>query len=120
MHQEEVKIHVSYIGKYQRNRSKRAIQKSSGLPGSICRQIHTGRSYEDFKKGKQTLLSAGKRQTEVWGRYSFLGYEPDMEITCTDGCMKIRRTEEENKEEITKQVAHPGDTLREILKEYFQ
>ena len=55
-------------------------------------------------------------QTEVWGRYSFLGYEPGMEITCTDGCMKIRRTEEENKEEITKQVAHPGDTLREILK----
>ena len=32
--------------------------------------------------------------------------------------MKIRRTEGADKEEITKQVAHPGDTLREILKEY--
>jgi len=32
--------------------------------------------------------------------------------------MKIRRTEGEDQGEITKQVAHPGDTLREILKEY--
>ena len=39
-------------------RSKRSVQKSSGLPGSIRRQIYTGRSYEDFKEGEQALLSA--------------------------------------------------------------
>lgn len=58
-------------------------------------------------------------QTEVWGRYSFLGYHPRMEITCTDGMLKIRRTGEENAgtEEI-RQVSHPGEALREILSQY--
>ena len=42
MHQEEVKIHVSYTGKYQRNRSKRAIQKSSGLPGEEDQKLEAG------------------------------------------------------------------------------
>ena len=44
--------------------SKGTVQKSSGLPGSICGQIHTGRSYENLKKSKQTLLSARKCQPD--------------------------------------------------------
>lgn len=92
----------------------------------VCREVYADRytlvevMRTLRKASRHCYLLESASQTEVWGRYSFLGYEPMMEITCTDGCMKIRRTEEENKEEITKQVAHPGDTLREILKEYFQ
>ena len=42
-----------------------------------------------------------------------------MEITCTDGTLKIRKTDVQGKtEEIIKQVTHPGDTLREIIREY--
>ena len=29
---------------------------------------------------------------ETWGRYTFLGYEPKMEITCIDGEMKVDPT----------------------------
>ena len=50
--------------KYQRDCSKGTVQKSSGLPGSVCGQIYTGGSYENFKKGKQTLLSARKCQPD--------------------------------------------------------
>ena len=90
----------------------------------VCRELYADR-YTPVEM-MRTLREASRHcyllesasQTEVWGRYSFLGYEPLMEITCTDGIMKIRRTEGADKEEITKQVAHPGDTLREILKEY--
>ena len=28
---------------------------------------------------------------ETWGRYTFLGFDPKMEITCVDGEMKIFR-----------------------------
>ena len=70
------------------------------------------------KASRHCYLLESASQTEVWGRYSFLGYEPTMEITCTDGTMKIRRTEGVDQGEITKQVVHPGDALREILKEY--
>jgi anthranilate synthase component 1 len=63
------------------------------------------------------LESAG--QTETWGRYSFLGYDPTMEITCTDGNLKIvSTTESGQKEEKQKKVSHPGGELRTILEQY--
>ena len=48
--------------------------------------------------------------SKKWGRYTFLGFEPKLEITCFDGEMhagdKIIKTNE------------PGKYLREIMKEY--
>ena len=40
---------------------------------------------------------------EKWGRYTFLGYDPKLEITCTDGVMVIK-----NGSEKIKNVEHPG------------
>lgn len=50
---------------------------------------------------------------EKWGRYTFLGYDPKMEITCTNGRMTIRNGKEE-----ARQTDHPGDVIKEILREY--
>ena len=47
---------------------------------------------------------------EKWGRYTFLGYDPKLEITCLDGQMKagnIRLTTQE-----------PSQVLRQILADY--
>ena len=47
---------------------------------------------------------------EKWGRYTFLGYDPKLEITCLDGQMKagnIRLTTQD-----------PSQVLREILADY--
>ena len=44
------------------------------------------------KEGRHGYLLESVGQTEQWGRYSFLGYDPSMEITCTDGKMRIRKT----------------------------
>lgn len=68
---------------------------------------------------RHCYLLESASQTEVWGRYSFLGYHPTMEITCTDGILKIKTTNSEGQEEETvKKVEHPGDTLREIMDRY--
>ena len=54
-----------------------------------------------------------------WGRYSFLGYAPSMEITCTGGVLTIvRGKEEEEKERETIRVQHPGEVIRRILEDY--
>lgn len=50
---------------------------------------------------------------EKWGRYTFLGYEPKLEITCTNGMMTIRNGQTEEKK-----VSHPGKYIQEILKKY--
>ncbi len=90
------------------------------------------------------LESAGQKET--WGRYSFLGYEPSMEITCMNGAVTIRSIHDEKNTEGTAEknfqnrkvagdetigrnvqdaeneeemeTAHPGEILRKILREY--
>ncbi len=47
---------------------------------------------------------------ETWGRYTFLGFNPKMEITCMDGEMKIGN--------LKVKTEHPSDYLRQILAEY--
>ena len=91
----------------------------------VCRELYADRytPVEVMRKLRQVsrhcYMLESASQTEVWGRYTFLGYDPTMEITCTDGLVKIRRNGENGLEETEhRQVAHPGDTLREILKAY--
>ena len=91
----------------------------------LCRELYADR-YTPVevmrilrKASRHCYLLESASQTEVWGRYSFLGYEPSMEITCTDRTLKIRTTDAEGKtEETVRQVTHPGDTLREIIRKY--
>ena len=47
---------------------------------------------------------------ETWGRYTFLGFDPKLEITCINGEMKIG-----NLKVITE---HPSDYHRQILADY--
>jgi len=62
---------------------------------------------------KHCYMLESVENQEKWGRYTFLGYEPKMEITCMNGQMTIR-----NGKEATKAVEHPGESIKEILKEY--
>ena len=59
----------------------------------LCRELYADR-YTPVevmrilrKASRHCYLLESASQTEVWGRYSFLGYEPSMEITCTDGTL---------------------------------
>ncbi len=58
------------------------------------------------------MLESVEKQ-EKWGRYTFLGFEPTMEITCTNGTMVIK-----SDETLTKKVEHPGKVIRELLEAY--
>ncbi|MCI9078119.1 MAG: anthranilate synthase component I [Lachnospiraceae bacterium] len=61
------------------------------------------------------MLESVEKQ-EKWGRYTFLGYEPKLEIVCTDGIMSVKKGKGETEE--IKEVKHPGKYIKEILKEY--
>lgn len=49
---------------------------------------------------------------EQWGRYTFLGFEPRLELTCTDGALKISAGMEFRAE-----TDDPGRLIRKILEE---
>ena len=59
-------------------------------------------------------------QSQTVGRFSFMGYNPTKEISCTDGTLTIKSVSEENGTEVVevKNVAHPGDEIRKILNQY--
>ena len=90
----------------------------------VCREMYSDR-YTPVevmrilrKASRHCYLLESASQTEQWGRYSFLGYDPSMEITCTDGKMRIRKTSLGGwSEEELRTVAHPGQVLREIIDE---
>ena len=50
------------------------------------------------------------QSNETWGRYTFLGFEPKMEITCIDGEMKIGN--------LKFKTDNPAAYLRQILDDY--
>lgn len=67
----------------------------------------------------QCYLLESASQTETWGRYSFLGFNPNMEITCQDGLVSIKENNEGNKVLLEeRKVSHPGEILREVLAKY--
>lgn len=53
---------------------------------------------------------------EKWGRYTFLGYNPKLEITCLDGEMRVMNVQTRETEVV--KTAHPADYIRELLKKY--
>ncbi len=56
------------------------------------------------------FLLESARADEHWGRYTFLGFDPTLEVSCADGVMKAG--------DITLRTDDPSRVLRQILSEY--
>ncbi len=81
----------------------------------ILSDIRTPMEVLRILKGVSThcyMLESVENQ-ENWGRYTFLGYDPKMEITCINGLMTIT-----DQDTVQKQVNHPREAIQEILKSY--
>ncbi len=53
-----------------------------------------------------------------WGRYSFLGYNPTLELTCLNGELTIRRNVEGAEPTVeSEHVEHPGEAIRAVIEE---
>lgn len=62
---------------------------------------------------KHCYMLESVESQEKYGRYTFLGFEPTMEITCMNGVMTVRNGREEEKE-----VEHPGEVIGKVLEEH--
>lgn len=59
------------------------------------------------------FLLESVEDSKQWGRYTFLGYDPKLELTCRNGVLTVR-----NGGTTTETVRHPGETIRRIAAEY--
>lgn len=62
------------------------------------------------KQSNHCYMLESVEDTKTWGRYTFLGFQPKLEITCCNGCIKIDGKVMES--------AHPKKYIRDILKQY--
>lgn len=66
------------------------------ISGEILSDVRTPIEVLRILKGVSShcyMLESVEKQ-ERWGRYTFLGYDPKLEITCTNGVMTVRGEEE--------------------------
>lgn len=63
---------------------------------------------------RHCYLLESLESSDCWGRYTFLGYHPSLEITCTDGTVRIT----EHGETRTVQTRQPGNLLRQIITDH--
>jgi anthranilate synthase component 1 len=49
---------------------------------------------------------------EKWGRYTFLGYDPKLELTCTNGVVNLNAGTK-----ITIETSRPGEYIKQIIEE---
>ena len=98
-------------GKYRRVPVSRELYADAFTPVEVMRTLRAA--------SRHCYLLESAEDKQRWGRYSFLGYAPTMEITCTDGHVTITEgAEEEEKNRREFDTDHPGEVLREILKDY--
>ena len=98
-------------GKYKRVPVSRELYADAFTPVEVMRTLRAA--------SRHCYLLESAEDKQRWGRYSFLGYAPTMEITCTDGHVTITEgAEEEERKRREFDTDHPGEVLREILKDY--
>ena len=102
---------IAATGKYKRIPVMMEMLSDSFTPIEVMRIIRNA--------SHQCYLLESASQTETWGRYTFLGYNPNIEVTCQDGNLSVKKNDGLSKTLIEeRRVSHPNDTLREILAKY--
>ena len=94
--------------KIAQNEEYKKIPVSIDMLADIRTPVETLKILMGVSKHCYLLESAS--DNELWGRYTFLGYEPKLEMTCTNGKMKIGNEEFETK--------NPQEHIRAILEKF--
>lgn len=86
----------------------KVLPVSCEILSDVCTPIEAIRIFKNVSTNCYMLESA--QQDEKWGRYTFLGFNPKLEITCVDGEMKIGN--------IKFKTDDPSKFLNQILSDY--
>lgn len=96
---------IANTGAYQVIPVSMEIYSDVGTPIEVLRRLK--------KVSRHCYILESVEQTRKWGRYTFLGYEPRLQITCQNGRMTVNGGMRQ-----TQETADPGAYIREILKQY--
>ena len=93
---------IAETGRYQ------VLPVSCEILSDLCTPMEALRTLKNISTHCYLLESVAEK--EKWGRYTFLGYDPKLEITCTDGELKAGN--------VRIKTNDPSSVLRQILEDY--
>ena len=96
------------IKTYAESGAYKILPVSCELLADLCTPIEALRRLKQVSNHCYLLESVAER--EKWGRYTFLGFDPKLDITCSGRDMKIG--------DVRIKTEHPAQQLRQILAEY--
>ena len=105
-----MKIFPAYdeLNRYRESGAYQVVPVCCELLSDICTPIRAVRKLKNISAHVFLLESAEAQET--WGRYTFLGYDPKLSITCVDGEMRVG--------DVRLRTEDPSAVLRQILREY--
>jgi anthranilate synthase component I len=99
---------LSEVKKIASTQKYKVLPVSCEILSDFTTPIETMKILKNVSPHCYMLESA--QANETWGRYTFLGFDPRLEITCIDGEMKIGN--------LKVKTETPSDYLRQILADY--
>ncbi len=96
------------VARYRETGLYKVVPVRCELLADLCTPIQVVRKLK--RVSSHCFLLESAEAQENWGRYSFLGFDPKLSITCSDGEMRVG--------ELKLRTEDPTAVLRQILAEY--
>lgn len=104
---EEVRA-IAAGGDYRRVPVRCELMADRFTPVEVMRTLRSA--------SRHCFLLESAEQDGAWGRYSFLGCNPTLELTCTNGTLRMREGREGSPlRETVGETDHPGRAIRAVL-----
>lgn len=103
-----IKPSLSEVCEYAKSGKYKVLPISTELLSDFITPVEVMRILKDISAHCYMLESVATNGQ--WGRYTFLGYEPKLELTCVNGQLNVGNMRFETKE--------PGEHIRQLLAEY--
>jgi len=95
---------LTYAGTY------RVVPIARSMYADVCTPVEVLRILKHVSA--RCYLLESMEDSQQWGRYTFLGYDPQMEIVCTNGIVSIKAGTN-----VAIKTDHPATYIRQILKD---
>lgn len=97
-----------YVDEYNYVPVKREIFSDMCTPIQVLKRLKTVSDH--------VFLLESVEDQKNWGRYTFLGFNPRLCITCLDGRLTVTKDDGTVIDDL--KIKHPGEYIKDIIKEY--
>ena len=104
------------IKEIAKNQEYKRIPVSYELFSDIATPIEVLRILKAVSK--HTYMLESVEDSQKWGRYTFLGFNPLLEFTCQNGVVKIRGSQdftELTDDEMTIETTRPNEIIKDLI-----